>query len=38
MAAMTCRQLGGACDVVHVGDDANAVIEALGTLDADTGR
>ena len=28
MAAMTCRELGGACDVVHVGDDANAVIKA----------
>ena len=28
MAAMTCKELGGACDVVHVGDDANAVIKA----------
>lgn len=28
MAAMTCKQLGGACDHTHVGDDANAVIKA----------
>ena len=28
MATMTCRQLGGACDLVHEGDDANEVIKA----------
>ena len=25
---MTCRQLGGACDVAHHGDDANEIIKA----------
>jgi predicted small metal-binding protein len=25
---MTCRQLGGACDVAHRGDDANEIIKA----------
>jgi predicted small metal-binding protein len=28
MKGMTCRQLGGACDLVHRGDDANEVIKA----------
>ena len=28
MKSMTCRQLGGACDLVHQGEDANAVIKA----------
>jgi hypothetical protein len=28
MKTMTCRQLGGPCDVAHHGDDANAVIKA----------
>ena len=28
MKSMTCRQLGGACDVAHHGDDANAIIKA----------
>jgi hypothetical protein len=28
MASMTCRQLGGACDLVHEGADANEVIKA----------
>jgi len=25
---MTCRQLGGACDLEHHGDDANEIIKA----------
>jgi hypothetical protein len=28
MKRMTCRQLGGACDVAHRGDDANEIIKA----------
>jgi hypothetical protein len=28
MKTMTCRQLGGACDVAHRGEDANDVIHA----------
>lgn len=28
MKTMTCRQLGGACDLSHHGDDANAIIKA----------
>lgn len=28
MKTMTCRQLGGPCDVAHRGDDANEVIKA----------
>jgi hypothetical protein len=28
MKTMTCRQLGGPCDVAHHGDDANEVIKA----------
>jgi hypothetical protein len=28
MKSMTCRQLGGACDLAHQGDDANEVIKA----------
>jgi predicted small metal-binding protein len=28
MKTMTCRQLGGACDVAHRGDDANEIIKA----------
>lgn len=28
MKTMTCRQMGGPCDLVHRGDDANEVIKA----------
>ena len=28
MKTMTCRQLGGPCDLVHEGEDANAIIKA----------
>lgn len=28
MKTMTCRQLGGPCDLAHRGDDANEVIQA----------
>ncbi|MCA1702273.1 MAG: hypothetical protein LC808_02975 [Actinobacteria bacterium] len=28
MKSMTCRHLGGPCDLVHRGDDANEVIKA----------
>jgi predicted small metal-binding protein len=28
MKSMTCRQLGGPCDLAHRGDDANQVIKA----------
>jgi hypothetical protein len=28
MKRMTCSQLGGPCDLVHEGDDANAIIHA----------
>ena len=28
MNSMTCRQLGGTCDLAHQGDDANAIIKA----------
>lgn len=28
MKQMTCRQLGGPCDLVHAGQDANEVIKA----------
>jgi hypothetical protein len=28
MKSMTCRQLGGACDLAHHGDDANEIIKA----------
>lgn len=28
MKAMTCKSLGGPCDVVHQGDDANDIIKA----------
>lgn len=28
MKTMTCRQLGGACDLAHRGEDANDVIKA----------
>jgi hypothetical protein len=28
MKSMTCRQLGGACDEVHQGEDANEIIKA----------
>ena len=28
MKTMTCRQMGGACDLAHHGDDANEVIKA----------
>lgn len=28
MRAMTCRQLGGACDLEHRGEDANEVVKA----------
>lgn len=28
MTTMTCRQLGGPCDLAHEGEDANEVIHA----------
>lgn len=28
MKTMSCRQLGGACDVAHHGEDANEIIKA----------
>lgn len=28
MKSMTCRQLGGPCDVAHHGDDPNEIIKA----------
>ena len=28
MKTMTCRQLGGPCDLVHRGEDANEIIHA----------
>ena len=28
MKSMTCRQLGGPCDVAHRGEDANEIIKA----------
>ena len=28
MKRMTCRQLGGSCDLEHRGDDANDIIKA----------
>lgn len=28
MKSMTCRQLGGACDLAHAGEDANEIIKA----------
>ena len=28
MKTMTCRQLGGPCDVAHEGEDANDIIKA----------
>ena len=28
MKTMTCKQLGGTCDLVHHGDDANDIIKA----------
>ena len=28
MKSMTCRQLGGACDLAHDGEDANEIIKA----------
>ena len=28
MKRMTCSQLGGACDLVHHGEDANEIIKA----------
>ena len=28
MKRMTCSQLGGACDLVHQGEDANEIIKA----------
>ena len=28
MKSMTCRQLGGPCDLAHHGDDANEIIQA----------
>jgi hypothetical protein len=28
MKTMTCRQLGGACDLAHRGQDANEIIKA----------
>ena len=28
MKSMTCKSLGGSCDLVHTGEDANVVIKA----------
>lgn len=28
MKSMTCRQVGGPCDLAHHGDDANGIIKA----------
>lgn len=28
MKSMTCKSLGGPCDLVHQGDDANVIIKA----------
>ena len=28
MKTMTCRQLGGACDVAHAGEDHNEIIKS----------
>ena len=28
MKTMTCKQLGGTCDLAHHGDDANEIIKA----------
>ena len=28
MKTMTCKQLGGPCDLAHEGDDANVIIKA----------
>lgn len=28
MKRMTCKQLGGVCDITHLGDDANEIIKA----------
>ena len=28
MTTMTCRQMGGPCDLAHAGEDANEVIQA----------
>lgn len=28
MTTMTCRQLGGPCELAHAGDDANEIIQA----------
>jgi hypothetical protein len=28
MTTMTCKQLGGPCDLAHEGDDANDIIKA----------
>lgn len=28
MKSMTCKQLGGPCDLVHSGEDANVVIKS----------
>ena len=28
MKRMTCRQLGGTCEVAHAGEDANEIIKA----------
>jgi hypothetical protein len=28
MKSMTCRQLGGVCEVAHLGEDANEIIKA----------
>jgi hypothetical protein len=28
MKSMTCKQLGGPCDLVHSGEDANVIIKA----------
>ena len=28
MKSMTCKQLGGPCEIAHSGDDANVIIKA----------
>ena len=30
MKSMTCKQLGGACELVHSGKDANVIIKSQG--------
>ena len=28
MKSMTCKQLGGPCEQIHIGDDANVIIKS----------